>query len=115
MAFSRRYRPARPALTEYKLTTTVRIEKRQRGVFGWLFFTLFWGFNAVMAYGLFGGLSGNIEQGAKLSSDAARAGHAIGTAMGVGMILFIWVLGAVLLGVMVILTRGKKIITETTQ
>lgn len=95
------------------MARTVRIEKRQRGVFGWIFLVLFWGWNALMALAMFAGLSGNADRAAQLTSEAEQAGHAIGTAMGAGMVLTLWVLGAILLGLFVLFSRGKKIITET--
>lgn len=94
---------------------TTRIEKRQRGIFGWLFLIIFWGFNAIMAFGLFAGLSETTIQGAQLTSEAEQAGHAIGTAIGVSMILSIWLFGALILGLFVWLTAGKKVIIETTE
>lgn len=96
------------------MSTVIRTEKRKRGFFGWIFLLLFWGFNALMAFGFFAGLSNNAQQAALMTSEAEQAGYAIGTALGVGMLLTIWVLGAILLGIFVLLTRGKKIIVETT-
>lgn len=92
-----------------------RIEKRQRGLFGWLFLIIFWFFNLVMAIGLFAGLSANVSEADRLTSEAAQAGHAIGTAIGVSMILSIWLAGALILGLFVWLTAGKKITIETTE
>jgi hypothetical protein len=97
------------------MATITRIEKRQRGIFGWLFLIIFWAFNALMAFGLFAGISGNVSQGAQLATEAEQAGHAIGTAIGVGMILSIWLTGALILGLLVWLTAGKKVIIETTE
>lgn len=97
------------------MARTVRVEKRQRGVFGWLFLLLFWGFNVVMAVGFFGGMSDSVEQGAAITSEAEQAGFAIGTAIGFGMILTIWAFGAIILGLFVLFTRGKKTIIETTE
>lgn len=95
------------------MATVVRTESRKRGVFGWIFLILFWAFNGLMALGLFNGLSTTAEQGAQLTNEAAQAGHAVGTALGIGVVLVVWVLGAALLGLFVLLTRGKKIIVET--
>lgn len=92
------------------MATTTQVETRKRGFFGWIFLIAFWLFNAFMAFCLFAGLSDNADQYKQLSTEAERAGHAIGTTLGVGMILGIWVLGAILLGLMVMMTRGKKII-----
>jgi len=96
-------------------TKTVRIEKRQRGVVGWVFLILFWAFNALMAFGLFAGLDSATKTAAGLTSEAEQAGAAIGTAIGASMIVSIWMAGAVILGIFVMLTRGKKIIVETTE
>lgn len=92
------------------MTKVIQIEKTKRGFFGWVFLSLFWGFNAFMAYGLFEGLGATVDEYGKLTSEAEKAGAAIGTTIGVGMILFLWLIGATLLGLMVMMTRGKKII-----
>lgn len=91
------------------MTKTYQIERRKRGVIGWIFLVLFWLFNAVLLLSLLGGLSnvGSLDPGA---SSAGRTGAAIGTTIGVTMILTIWAAGAVVLGMMVLLTRGPKII-----
>lgn len=96
------------------MTTTIRTEKRKRGIFGWVFLLLFWGFNAIMAVAFFAGISDSVDKGSQLTSEAEQAGHAIGSVIGMGMVLGIWVMGAVLLGIFVLLTRGKKVIVETT-
>lgn len=90
-----------------------RIEKRKRGFFGWIFLILFWGFNIAMIFSLFAGVNETAQSGAQLSGDAERAGHAIGTAIGVGMLLAVWAFGSIILGFMVMMTRGKKVIVET--
>lgn len=88
----------------------IRKETRKRGFFGWLFLIVFIAFNAFMAFGLFAGLNNASKLDA--SSDAERAGQAVGAALGGGFILFIWLAGAVILGLFVILFRGKKIIVD---
>lgn len=97
------------------MATLTRTEIRKRGIFGWIMLILFWGFNALMALSLFAGLAATSETGAAAVSEAEKAGHAIGTAIGVGMIMSIWVSGAVILGLFVLFSRGKKIIIETTE
>lgn len=94
--------------------TTIRTEKRKRGFFGWIFLVAFWLFNAAMAFSLFAGLSGTAERAASLTSEAEQAGYAVGTALGVGMILSVWAAGALILGLFVLFTRGRKVIIETT-
>lgn len=95
------------------MAKTVRIEKRQRGVFGWVFLVIFWAFNAFMALSMFLGLANTGDMMGKATTEAEKAGTAIGTALGVGMMLSMWMAGAVILGLFVFLTRGKKVITET--
>lgn len=96
------------------MATVTRIEKRKRGIFGWVFLILFWAFNALMLAWFIGGMGATSETVAAAASDAERAGAAIGTMIGAGMILSIWVMGDIILGVLVLLTRGKKVIVETT-
>ncbi|WP_420023737.1 hypothetical protein ACN9JG_06150 [Cereibacter azotoformans] len=96
------------------MATIIRTEKRKRGLFGWVFLILFWGFNLLMLVTTLAGLAGTGEQMQAAVSDAERAGTAIGTALGMGVIMAIWLPGAALLGIFVWLTSGKKIITETT-
>ena len=92
---------------------TVTIQKRKRGPFGWLIAILFWGFNVLMAVWLFGAFGTTVEQYQSATTEAARAGTAIGATLGVGMILVIWGLGAIILGMMMLFTRGKTVsITE---
>lgn len=95
------------------MATTTRIETRKRGIFGWIFVFLFWGFNAVMAFSLFAGIQAASNDTAGLTSDAQAAGAAIGTVIGVGMILTIWALGAAILGLFVYFTQGRKVTVET--
>jgi hypothetical protein len=45
-------------------------------------------------------------------NEAERAGAAIGTGLGFMIILFIWALGDVVLGLFVLFTRRKKLITS---
>ncbi len=95
------------------MSKTIRVERRQRGVFGWVFLILFWVFNAFMAWGLFEGLANTSEVAATATTEAQKAGAAIGTALGVSMVLGIWMAGAAILGLLVLMTRGRKVITET--
>lgn len=66
-----------------------------------------------MAVWFFGAV-GIVADGSTNTSDAARAGHAVGAGIGLTFLLVIWALGAVVTGLLAILTRGSKtIITET--
>ena len=96
------------------MATITRVERRKRGIFGWLFLILFWAFQIIMAVALFAALSSTAEQTAALTTEAEKAGAAIGTVLGVGMIASIWASCSVILGIFVLLTRGRKTIIETT-
>ena len=64
-----------------------------------------------MAWWLFAGLAGNGQHMSTLHSSAERTGAAIGTGLGITMVLFVWVLGTVILGFMMMFTRGRREIT----
>lgn len=90
---------------------TVQTVTRQRSFFGKLVKWIFIGFNLLMIFWLItywadiGGMVGDSM------SDAEAAGAAIGGTIGTGLLLMIWVLGDIILGIMVLLTRGKTIVT----
>ena len=90
----------------------IRKETRQRGFFGWAFLLLFVGFNIFMAYTMFAGLAA--IGGRTPVTEAEKAGHVIGTVIGTSMILFLWACGAIVTGLLALLTRGKKVIVEET-
>jgi hypothetical protein len=48
------------------------------------------------------------------TSEAEQAGRAIGGAIGSGMLLTMWALGDIILGLFVLLSRGRKTIIEET-
>lgn len=91
----------------------VRTERYQRGVFGWLFRIVFWLFNLLMLAWIasyWGILSGTHFDGAH--SQAAKTGMAIGGTIGTGVIMVFWAMGAFILGLLVLFTRGRKTIIE---
>jgi hypothetical protein len=88
----------------------VRREVSDRTVVGKIFKYLFIAFNILMAVILVTGTMGAAEGMQETASDAEAAGAAIGTALGVGSILFLWVVGDIILGSFVLFTRRKKII-----
>ncbi len=95
------------------MMTVTRVEKHKRGFFGWIFLLLFWAFNLLMLAWLVVGLGAagrGIEQAA---SAAERTGAEVGTFIGAVMIFVIWGAGAMVLGLFVLLTRGRKVIVET--
>lgn len=93
------------------MATIKRHVKYERGPIGLIIKWLYIIFNLLMALWLFsywGDISPMIEDG----SGAEQAGAAIGSAIGTGLILTAWVLGAVILGIPVLLTKGKRIEIE---
>ena len=90
------------------------VERRKRGIFGWFFLTIFWLFNALMAYTAYMSLSAVSEQGAKLATEAEVAGLAVGATIGFGMLLFFWVAGVIIFGALAYFTRGRVEMIEIT-
>ena len=52
---------------------------------------------------------GAVEQTAQMTDGASQAGAAIGTALGAGMIITVWVVGDFILGLFVLFTRPKAV------
>jgi hypothetical protein len=93
------------------MTESRRVEThiRKLGLFGWLFRIVFWAFNVFMALWAWltsVGLS-RLHQ-AVGTSPAAKAGYDVGVAIDIGALAFLWLAGAVILGLFVLLTRGRK-------
>lgn len=83
------------------------IEKRRRGFFGYAFLSLFWAYNIFMLYAFLTGL-GDAGSQLKGMSGAEKTGGEIGMVMGATFVLGVWALGAVILGLFCILTRGQR-------
>lgn len=96
------------------MASVVRTETRKRGIVGWIFLLLFWAFNAFMAFAIFAGISGNAAKMEQLTTEAQKTAFGAGTALGVGMLVMVWAAGAVILGLFVLFTKGRKVIVETT-
>lgn len=97
------------------MATLIQREVRKRGFFGKVIKYLFIAFNLFMAWWLFAGLAAVGGTMSGMTSDAERVGGAIGTAVGAGFVLFIWVVGDIILGMLTYFSRGTKIlITEDT-
>jgi hypothetical protein len=94
------------------MATVIRKEKYQRGPFGTLVKWVFIAFNLLMLVCLISGL--NSVSGIATHSEAERIGRDIGATIGVSMVLTLWIMGDIILGVAVLLTRGDKVIVEET-
>lgn len=97
------------------MVTIVRREVRKRGLIGQLFKWTFVLFNVLMAWRL---ISYWVNIGGMVSGTAnefEEAGAVIGGTIGTGMLVFFWLAGAVILGLITIMTRGKTTIIEERQ
>jgi hypothetical protein len=83
------------------------LRRAKRGIFGKFALFAFWAFNLLMIVSIWGGTKSAVE-GQQAMTGAEAAGAAIGTGIGVGILLIIWVIGAVILGLMALLTRPKS-------
>lgn len=84
------------------------LRKPRRGPFGLLFKWLLILFNLLMLAWLISAIGATSEVVNNSNSDAEAAGAAIGSAIGLGMILVVWVLGDIILGLVTLLTRPRK-------
>ncbi|RUW62123.1 hypothetical protein [Mesorhizobium sp. M7A.F.Ca.US.008.03.1.1] len=91
-----------------------RIETRKRGFFGMLFWWMFLAFNALMGLWMFAGIKGASQQYQATTDAASHVGTAIGGSIAIGILLWIWVFGDIILGLLVLLSRGKRITIEQT-
>lgn len=89
--------------------TQITVEKRQRGFFGKIVSIVFWGWQVVMAFWFVSYLVDISQQYGQIPSDAGRIGTTIGGTIGVSIILWVWLFGAIILGLMMFFTRGEKI------
>lgn len=93
----------------------VRREVSDRTLVGKVIKYAFIAFNVLMLFLMFKGCAvaseGITSAGAEPEyRDAAVAGATIGAGLAMGTLLFIWLVGAVILGLFVLFTRRKKIV-----
>lgn len=86
---------------------TITTETRKRGLFGWIVAILFWGWNAIMGWSFIGGLGATGEGYKSAATNGQQTAYTIGSTIGFGLILMLWMFGAVILGLMMMFTRGK--------
>lgn len=84
-----------------------QLRKPRRSIFGLLIKWFFILFNIFMIYALFKGLGGTGEVINHATSEAERAGAALGAGLGMMAIGMIWVIGDIVIGILVFLTRPK--------
>lgn len=84
----------------------VQLRKPKRGFMGKLFKWSFIGFNALMAIWAVTGFNAATSDYNSLSG-AEQAGAAIGTGLGMAMVMVVWLIGAIILGLFVLFTRPK--------
>lgn len=82
-------------------------QKPKRTLFGKIVKYTFIAFNIIMLIWFVGGMISASDGINELNSDAEQAGAVIGTGIGAMLIIFIWVAGDVILGIMTLLTRAK--------
>ena len=85
-----------------------KLRKPKRSFFGKLVKYSFIAFNILMLLWFIFGVGSAAEPIETAGGEAEQAGAAIGTGLGAMMIIFIWVAGDVVLGLMTLLTRAKK-------
>ena len=78
------------------------LRKPKRGFFDKLVIFAFWGFNILMIVWILVGTQSAVETQAGLSG-AEAVGAAIGTGIGVTLVIFIWLIGAIILGLMALI------------
>jgi primosomal protein N' len=83
------------------------LRKAKRGIFGKIAIFTFWAFNAFMVFAIWTGSRAAIDSQDALTG-AEKAGAVIGTGIGISLLLAIWLIGAVILGLMALLTRAKS-------
>lgn len=104
--------PARGSQSQGPKTGRIaRTERRKRGFFGWFFLVVFLLFNGLMAVWLIAYWARVLPM-TSAGSEGGRAGAAIGATIGTGVIISFWTCGAIVLGLFVLFTRGRKVIIE---
>lgn len=83
-----------------------QLRKPKRGIFGKIWLLLFWVWNALCGY-LFIRTSMNVDSLTTGADGTISPGAVVGSGIAFGGMLFIWLAGAVLLGLFVLFTRPK--------
>ncbi|MDU5779439.1 MAG: hypothetical protein E6Z83_01385 [Pantoea sp.] len=84
-----------------------QVKKPKRTLFGKIVKIVFILFNLLMIYSIFAGMGASGDVINNAASDAERAGAALGAGMGAMMLGILWVVGDIIIGTLVFLTRPK--------
>lgn len=90
------------------MNNQTQLQKPKRSIFGKIIKYTFIGFNILMAIWFIGGMTSASQSISETTNDAEQAGAVIGTGLGAMMIIFLWVTGTIILGIMTLLTRPKR-------
>ncbi|RRH94245.1 hypothetical protein EH240_27580 [Mesorhizobium tamadayense] len=71
-------------------------------------------FNGLMGLWIFYAAKISSEHYQAMADAASQAGTAIGGTIAVGILLWLWMFGDIILGLLVLLSRGKKVTIERT-
>lgn len=82
------------------------LRKSKRGFFGKLILLTFWGFNILMGLMVWSAVQGTVETSQGLSGGELVA-TVVGAGIGFALLITVWLVGAVILGLMALLTRPK--------
>lgn len=94
------------------MARTVTVEKRKRGFAGWLARILFWGWTLLM--GAMVAIA--FTAGPPAETEAEKVGSGLGILLASSILFWIWAAGALVLGIFVLATRGRRImVTETVE
>lgn len=96
------------------MAKVIRKEIRKRSAVGKVIKWTFIGFNILMLVWFIGGMGAAGQVADTAVTDAEQAGAVIGTTLAAGMLLTLWAIGDVILGILVLLTRGEKTIIDET-
>ncbi|MDG4903537.1 MULTISPECIES: hypothetical protein [unclassified Mesorhizobium] len=75
---------------------------------------MFLAFNGFMGLWIFYAIKISSQHFQETADAVAQAGTAIGGTIAVGMLLWLWLFGDIILGLLVVLSRGKKVTIEQT-
>lgn len=82
--------------------------KPQRTTLGKVIKWLFIGFNVFMLIWLVGGLGSTASDISEIQDDDSRAAASIGAGIGTMALIFLWLAGAVILGMLTYFTRARR-------